>query len=508
MVLLKTSCKKNDVASYEEKNYNPKVIEGKFFQLNAPISKESKSVYNYLYNINQQAPFAVETAKKIGYPLWNKVLHKISKAKNIAGRDNLGGSSGDTLISIIPFVKVNDTVVNDVLIVKSIDADTLHYFVCDWQYSQYNNVPQSGYDPAEKFSFFFLAVNKEVFGYDIFTVTDSSLFSTNGENSEIIKIIDNAGTSNLQEIEECYEVEVVTSVCSQASNIRVGQYNCYVITATYEYCVTIPGGGGPTGGGPTGGGGGGPTGGGSTTPPECPNNNFNSNCPTGWNTLPNSIVLLRNIYLNANAPLTNDQLVWLNYNRARAVELFNYFEENGVTAQSTVIGRQHLEFMIGEASYLAFVEDHKLTGNPNIMWWSDINWLRQINFQFPNEDIFNLWNEAAKPENPKPYAEFENICDGINYIMNQSINDPQKNERTGYITVDNKFIFTTIGRGDVTNINVKMLGEQAYYTYKINKGAPQLNYFGRLERNGEYWIPIKTSIHNHILVSCQFDNVV
>ena len=155
--------------------------------------------------------------------------------------------------------------------------------------------------------------------------------------------------------------------------------------------------------------------------------------------------------------------------------------------------------MIGQASYLAFVEDHKLTGNPNIMWWSDINWLRQINFQFPNEDIFNLWNEAAKPENPKPYAEFEIICDGINYIMNQSINDPQKRERTGYITLDNKFIFTTIGRADVTNINVKMLGAQAYYTYKINKGAPQLNYVGRLERNGEYWIPIKTSIHNHIL---------
>lgn len=208
MVLLKTSCKKNNVTNNEEKNYDPKVIESKFFQYNAPISKESKSVYDYLYNINQQSPFAIETAKKIGYPLWNKVLHKRSKAKNIAGRDNLGGSSGDTLISIIPFVKVNDTVVNDVLIVKSTDADTFHYFVCDWQYSQYTNTPNTPnteYDAAEKFSFFFLAVNKEVFGYDIFTVTDSSLFSTNGENSEIIKIINNAGTSNLQEIEECLQ---------------------------------------------------------------------------------------------------------------------------------------------------------------------------------------------------------------------------------------------------------------------------------------------------------------
>ena len=64
MVLLKTSCKKNNVTNNEEKNYDPKVIESKFFQYNAPISKESKSVYDYLYNINQQSPFAIETAKK------------------------------------------------------------------------------------------------------------------------------------------------------------------------------------------------------------------------------------------------------------------------------------------------------------------------------------------------------------------------------------------------------------------------------------------------------------
>ena len=491
IVLLKTSCKKNDVSIYEE-SYNPKVIESKFFQLNTSITKESKSVYNYLQNLDKQSPFAVETAKKIGYPIWDKVLHKKSKIKNIASRDNLGGgSSGDTLISIIPFIKENDTVVNDVLIVKSTDADTLHYFVCDWKYSEYTNSTSNDYDPAEKFSFFFLAVNKEVFGYDIFAVTDSSLFSKNGDYSELIKINDNTSSSNFQEIEECYEVEVTTRVCGHSSNIRIGQNSCVVFVATYQYCITIPV-GGPIGGGPTGGGGGGPTGG-PTTPPECPNTNFNGNCPTGWNTLPNSIVILRNIYLNTNTPLTNDQIVWLNYNRPRAVELYNYFEENGVTAESIALVRQHLDFMIDDEEYVAFVESHKLTGDSTKIWWNDINWLRQINFTMLNK-VFNFYMKVTRPENKKP-EEFANKCEGLQQMASRC--STYKKEYLGYITQDGKLIITDEGSSESVSPNFLHINGGVYYYYPLSLGLPSNSYYGMIIDNNRVLIPVSGIIHTH-----------
>jgi hypothetical protein len=69
----------------------------------------------------------------------------------------------------------------------------------------------------------------------------------------------------------------------------------------------------------------------------------------------------------------------------------------------------------------------------------------------------------------------------------------------GYITLDNKFIFTSVGSVDETKVNVKIYDGKVYYTYKTNLGAPLLNYYGMITKNGEYCIPIKTNIHNHIL---------
>jgi hypothetical protein len=490
IVLLKTSCKKNDVSIYEE-NYNPKVIESKFFQLNTSITKESKSVYNYLQNLDKQSPFAVETAKKIGYPIWDKVIHKKSKPKNIASRDNLdGGSSGDTLISIIPFIKESDTVVNDVLIVKSTDADTLHYFVCDWEYSDYANTTANDYDPAEKFSFFFLAVNKEVFGYDIFAITDSSLFSKSGEKSEIIQIKNSNTSQNLFMNEECYDVTVVVTICI---NSATGT-GCGTITTDYEYCVTIPeegGGGGGTGGGPTGGGGGGPTGGGNT-PNECPNTNFNGNCPTGWNTLPNSIVAIKNIYINANAPLTNDQIAWLNNNRSRATEIYNYFEE-GFTEETIEIAREHINFMIANQNYLSFVADHKLTGDSTKMWWNDINWLRQINFTMPN-NIFNFYMKITRPENKKP-EEFADKCIGLQQMASRC--STYKKEYLGYITQDGKLIITDEGSSESVSPNFLHINGGVYYYYPLSLGLPSNSYYGMIIDNDRVLIPVRGIIHTH-----------
>lgn len=364
-----------------------------------------------------------------------------------------------------------------------------------------------------------MGMDKDVFGTTEFKVNDNRMFH-NGTNYNdtgnidlYIKLVAVTGeggfasfgsTANNLSIETCISGSswlIVPCFAGSGNNTTPPSGYCFEVH-TWNICSTWETGGSGGWPYPPAGGGGGGTPGGGNNPCSPFGNSINGFVPVecnpgpGGNPWPPIPAVVQ--YLTSTLSLNPVQIDWLTHHLTEANEIRTYLQVNN---GSTQITKDHLDKLIDDNSYFLFNSNHHDSGDSSKMWWADLVWLRQIHFAMPNEDVFNFYNDVAKPKNPKPLAEFENFCDGIKYITNLSVTDPQKRERMGYITLDGKFIYTTIGTANVTDLNLRISQGVTYYNYKINKGAPQLNYYGMIVRNGEYWIPVRTNIHNHIIGS-------
>ncbi|MBK8710279.1 MAG: hypothetical protein IPL97_00090 [Niastella sp.] len=68
--------------------------------------------------------------------------------------------------------------VNASMIIQISPTDTSISYKCDWQFAQMENNPETANGAAEHYAVFFMAMDKLVFGYTKFNITDSNLFRT------------------------------------------------------------------------------------------------------------------------------------------------------------------------------------------------------------------------------------------------------------------------------------------------------------------------------------------
>jgi hypothetical protein len=271
------SCQKQDFTT-NSINAKTTVTTQKFFTPSTTLNQRNASILKYLENVNAKTEFVVETVSKIGYPRWDKIMTTTSKAHGEAR--SLKDDS--TVTSIIPFVREQDTIVNACIVVKTSPVDTSYYYLCDWQYSYIGEDNSTSYD-QEKFAKFFMKLDKEVFDYKEFLITDSNLFSMYPQNVVRVKL--NEPTTNLLEFCETTTVYYVDCEYPDSEECMNGCDHCYLCmnNIQWETCYTVEqeGGGAPPPG-PPGTGGGGSGNGGGTTPPTCPGAFQNNGCGPGW----------------------------------------------------------------------------------------------------------------------------------------------------------------------------------------------------------------------------------
>lgn len=170
-LILVISCRKIDHVIIRER---PIVTpEARFFTDHAPKDTLVKSVLGFVKRENEKHQFVNNLIKEMGYPYWDKA---------IVGRGRTGSngrSYSDSINTVfIPFVLDSANTVNHTLIVRTSPSDTSFLLLADWQYANQAYGSPSADSTAEKVALLFMMEDKNVFGYDRFTITDSNLFRT------------------------------------------------------------------------------------------------------------------------------------------------------------------------------------------------------------------------------------------------------------------------------------------------------------------------------------------
>ncbi len=266
-LILVISCRKIDqIVAREKPIVTP---ETRFFTEHVPKDTLVKSVLGFVKRENEKHQFVNNQIKKIGYPYWDKAIVKQG------GSSSNGRSTSDSTNTVfIPFVLDNANTVNNTLIVIINPSDTNFLLLADWQYADQSFGPPSVDSTAENVALLFMMEDKNVFGYDRFTITDSNLFRTiatspNYNGREIRFPASNARTMLEYEVEVCFN----TYSCPYPWDCRFGcDYLTGCIADDEPYCQLIVsvcwyytydvgmgqwstgGGGGPEGGGGAGGG--------------------------------------------------------------------------------------------------------------------------------------------------------------------------------------------------------------------------------------------------------------
>ena len=268
-------------------------VTDKFFNSHRSSDLTEKSLVDYLKRVNEKEKFVEQTVKQIGFPRWDKIL--TPSLSRLAGRTE---SDSSAITYYIPFVRDSQNYVNASMAIRTTPSDTTFSYLCDWQYSEMQNNTASNQDTAEYFAIFFMTLDKSVFGYNRFNITDKNLFKNGNNEARFITLSNpNSNRNNLAEllmpIEVCQTTNTYYTVCAYPGHPRCTPNcdECWECTAVLQltYCWTEyvddgSGGGGGTGG--TGGSGGGSSGG--STPPPCPNTpaarteNVTNPCTGGW----------------------------------------------------------------------------------------------------------------------------------------------------------------------------------------------------------------------------------
>lgn len=406
-LLTYSACRKTD-QSPEQSKEPPKnsAVEERFFNSNRTTDPTEKALVDFIKRKNDKEKFVEKTVAQIGYPRWDKAVSTSSRSK-IMGR---GNSDSSLATYYVPFVRDSQNYVNASMIIKTYPSDTTFSYKCDWQYSELQNNPNSYADSAEYYAIFFMVLDKTVFGYTEFEITDTTLFRHNNHKPLKIKLdsLQIGGRNNLLEpIEFCQQTTISWQDCPWNNTTCGGPGgscdNCYLCTSSvsWTYCWTEwieTGGGGGTGGTGGTGGGGGTGSGGGTTPPPCggpiaSRNQVQQGCEPGWNPDPTPIPTIT--YLTNTLGLSSSQVSFLTQNPSYQGPLYSYISQN-YSSQSVQISKDHIDLLMTEPEYVQFVNNHNSTGNHSVLWWMDDTWLN--NPQYFNLDPYDDYRKLTAAE--------------------------------------------------------------------------------------------------------------
>ena len=270
-----SSCQKTEQPLHSSSDL---IVVERYFNNNRTFRAKENLVVNYMRKKYTNNSDIVETIARVGYPRWDKLIYLNPSEENHAD-DSV--TTFETII--VPYVKEGNYV-NNVMILKVTPRDTiLEKWLCDWKYPEVENNFSDYSDTAEHYAIFFMAVNKYVFGYDTFTILDTTLFNNPLQSAAYVEL-GGTVTEYFLPIEECEDVTIYFNDCQFPDDPACTPTcdQCWQCTGTlqYEYCweemIFGPGGGGgigvgiPPNGEPIGGGGG-------ILPPVC-----TVNCSSGW----------------------------------------------------------------------------------------------------------------------------------------------------------------------------------------------------------------------------------
>jgi hypothetical protein len=353
-VLTYLSCKKTDLLSQTSISSDA-FIETKFFNSNRSNDPTEKTLVDYLKRQNDKTNFVPATIKQIGFPVWDKAISFKNNKKNTSSF----AASGDSTLSetyFIPFVRDSQNYVNATLIIETSNSDTSFQFKSDWQYAQMQNSHNSLGDTAENFAVLIMNLDKNVFGYNKFTILDSNLFKQNNKKALFVKLdtsSQNSG-SNLMNT-DCLDATITWNTCPYTPGNCSGPNgtcdNCPdYCTSSIHWTYCPPSGSPGDGGVPSGG----PWGGPSGNPP-----------PTGsggWAPAPTPIITNSAIlYLVTNMGLNSNESAWFTSSiqkTLRATEIQNYLIQHNNSSDAIAFCWLHLNLMMSDPLYFNFVNTH------------------------------------------------------------------------------------------------------------------------------------------------------
>jgi len=180
------SCRKE----YAGVSIPQEIVAERFFNEHRTNSTEEKQLIDYLNRLNAKKGFVNKTVERIGFPRWDKLV-KYSFLSNSSGRvaTNSTISSGgqDSATNyIIPFVRDTQNYVNAAMFIKIDKADTSINYLCDWQYTKYRALTSTAL--AEDMAVFFMCLDRQVNGYNKFTIVDTTIFRVRNSKTQIVQL--------------------------------------------------------------------------------------------------------------------------------------------------------------------------------------------------------------------------------------------------------------------------------------------------------------------------------
>lgn len=279
------ACTKLDTRSIEiEPIHNTAEVTSRFFTVPPSTNKITQKVISEIKRRNNSKEFVTVFATTIGYPVWDKAIITSQPRKQNTSSSFANNSVGNSIIDtsvIIPFVLYESKRVHGFIKACINDSINLSYKLA----KDYKGYPKalSNSDTSltsTKFAGLIMSLEKDVFGYTEFKITDyQNIFQKNGNlysySSPFLVKVGNESSNLMENMTVCYTVQTPFCNCARDD----GSCDMCYDPCAWELCLdydVVTGGGGPINGGGSGNngsgnsGGGGPIGGGIPyDPPPC-----------------------------------------------------------------------------------------------------------------------------------------------------------------------------------------------------------------------------------------------
>lgn len=443
--ILYFSCKR-DLSFSEELliNTQGKVLDA-FTKISEPSSRDFKLIVANIKSVENKTSFLTNYTKKNGFPVWTKV---IASSGNLYGAQ--ARSTSDTTNSkgffLIPLI---DTVTREVKAYIACEKKSDSAFV----YKTYNKADILNAIPADSqkvnirpilsvFAYFERVINGK--NQSTFTVQQT----TYTFNNTTISLLDLASANKSASISsnislhraesliagctrELLAIIVVNDENGNFADVRLVWSDCLTLPSVTVIASTGSGNSGSSGsGGSIGGSNSGSNGGNSSgsnggnpppnnggNPPNNPNDpNNGAGIPVGgsglsnpigwysavfenwWLELSNSglVVMLDNLNNLLSNTLTPQQLTWLNDNKEKAQRIYVYLTTSTLNAEEKkALVVMHINKMMTDPAYLAFVNAHDASNTNSAVWWEDEEWLITTDQPFSYPDF--ICNVPDKP---------------------------------------------------------------------------------------------------------------
>lgn len=220
-----SSCNKFEYITFEKNNYSSEDITNRFFLLPKTVSPSIRQVANELKMKNQLTQFITEIIKNEGYVIWDKAKISTRSVNSNKSESSISSSTGDTIV-ILPLVLDSTGYVNAFIEAKINDSIVFHLNrESDYLKYQFGSAPIDSLT-ADKFVLQMMLLNRDVFGYNRFLVTDNRLFNmaSSGQNNfprqiRIKEVTNNNITGLYSTIEVCYIIQMPNQcTCADPTN--------------------------------------------------------------------------------------------------------------------------------------------------------------------------------------------------------------------------------------------------------------------------------------------------